>query len=73
MFLHNSLLYKLRPDLSVNNENIEALCIEIINKKSKNIFINAQHRHPTSRDKKFEEYLKTFLSKTKNVNKPTSR
>ena len=38
--LHESLTFNIRHDLSVNNANIEALCIEIINKKSKNILIN---------------------------------
>ena len=40
VFLHKSLTFSIRHDLSVNNTDIEALCIEIINKKSKNILIN---------------------------------
>ena len=31
-FIHNSLMFKERKDLSVNDENNETLCIEIINK-----------------------------------------
>ena len=34
VFLHESLTFNIRHDLSVNNADIEALCIEIINKKS---------------------------------------
>lgn len=37
----------------------------------KNIFIDAQCRQPESKDKVLEEQLKTFLNKTKIVNKPT--
>ena len=39
VFLHESLTFNIRHDLSVNNADIEALCLEI-NKKSKNILIN---------------------------------
>ena len=40
VFLHESLTFNVRHDLSVNNADIETLCVEIINKKSKNILIN---------------------------------
>ena len=39
VFLHESLTFNIRHDLSVNNADIEALCVEIANKKSKNILI----------------------------------
>ena len=39
VFFHKSLTFNIRHDLSVNNANIEALCIEIINKTSKSILI----------------------------------
>ena len=42
IFIYNSLLYKLRFDLSMNNEITEALFIEITNRNRKNIFIIAQ-------------------------------
>ena len=29
----------MKPDLSLNNDNIEALCIEIVNNNGKNILI----------------------------------
>ena len=35
VFLHKSLTFSIRHDLSVNNADIEALCVDIINKKSK--------------------------------------
>ena len=55
VFLHESLTVNIRRDPSVNNVNIETLCVEIINKKSKtflltpsivnqqNILINLSH------------------------------
>ena len=31
IFIHKELIYNIRHDLSVNNENTEALCLKIIN------------------------------------------
>ena len=69
VFLHESLTFNVRHDLSVNNADIEALCVEIINKKSKNILINTQYRQPAGNFNKFEAYLKTFLAKSKTTDK----
>ena len=38
--VHNSLSFKTRNDLSIINEEIENLCIEIINKKTKKYYCN---------------------------------
>ena len=35
VFIHESLTFNVIHDLNVNNADIEALCVEIINKKSK--------------------------------------
>ena len=35
MFIHDSITYKKRSDLSINTADAESLCIEIINKKQK--------------------------------------
>ena len=40
VFLHKSLTFNVSHDLGVNNADIEALCVKIIKKKSKNILIN---------------------------------
>ena len=66
IFVHNSLTYSIRKDLSTNNEDIESLCIEIINTKSKNILVNTSYRQPAGRYNEFEIYLKQFLYKSKN-------
>ena len=39
MFIHDSFILKLSPDFNVNDESIEALYVEIIDKKSKNTLL----------------------------------
>ena len=69
VFLHESLTFNIRHDLSVNNADIEALCVEIINKKSQNILINTQYHQPAGNFNEFEAYLNTFLAKSKITDK----
>ena len=61
VFIHKELIYNIRHDLSVNHEDTEALCLEIINQKSKNIFINAIYRQPSGNKENFENYFGKFL------------
>ena len=58
----------MKPDLSINNDNIEALCIEIVN-NGKNIHINTQYRQPAEIYSEFEKYMKDFTNKVKNNGK----
>ena len=60
------MTYSVGKDLSTNSEDIEALCIEIVNAKSKNILVNTSYRQPAGRYNEFEIYLKQFLCKSKN-------
>ena len=69
MFIHNTLIYNMKPDLSINNDNIEALCIEIVNNNGKNILINTQYRQPAGIYSEFEKYMKDFTNKVKNNGK----
>ena len=69
MFIHNTLIYNIKQDLSINNDNIEALCIEINYKNGKNIFINTQYKQPAGICSEFEKYLKDFTNKAKNNGK----
>ena len=39
VFLHESLRFNIRHGLSVNNVDIEALCIQIINKSQKKLLL----------------------------------
>ena len=52
--IHNSLTFKLRSDLGTNSNDIEALAIEIINKNSKYVAINAQYRQPAGDFKQYK-------------------
>ena len=65
IFIHKELIYNIRHDLSVNDEGAEGLCLEIINQKLKNIFINTIYRQPSGNKKNFENYFGKFLEKTK--------
>ena len=69
VFLHESLTFNVRHDLSVNNADIEALCVEIIKKKSKNIVINTQYLQSAGNFNEFEAYLNTYLAKSKTTDK----
>ena len=59
----------MKPDFSINNDNIEALSIEIVNNNSKNILINTQYRQPAGIYSEFEKYMKDFTNKVKNNGK----
>ena len=69
MFIHNTLIYNLKPDLSINKDNIEALCIEIVSNNGKNILINTQYRQHAGLYSEFEKYMKDFTNKVKNNGK----
>ena len=69
VFIDNSLTFKLRSDLGTNNNDIESLAIEIINKKSKNVVISAQYRQPAGDFKQSKAYLENFINKMKKSNK----
>ena len=69
VFLREPLTFNIRHDLSVNNADIEALCVEIINKKSKNILINTQYRQPVTNFNVFEANLNIFLANPKTTDK----
>ena len=55
IFFYDSLIFKLRRNLSRNNKEMEALSIKII--------ISTQHGHISSKGKIFEEYFKMLEQK----------
>ena len=59
------MTYNIRHDLSVNNEDTESLCLEIINQKSKNNLINTIYRQPSGNKENFENCFGKLLRKTK--------
>ena len=56
-------------DLGTNSNDTESLVIEIINKNSKNVVINAQYRQPAGDFKQNKTYLENFFNKIKSPNK----
>ena len=69
MFIHSSLSYKLRKDLSINDADCESLCIELSNGTTRNIIVNTFYRPPAGKIKPFKDHLKLTLTKLKNSNK----
>ena len=69
VFVHNSLIFKLRDDLSTSDENNESMIIEIINKNSKNIIIGTTYRPPSGKIKPFKSYFKNLFEKSNQTNK----
>ena len=65
IFIPKKLIYNIRHDLSVNHEDTEALCLDIINQKSKNIFINTIYRQSSGNKENFENCFGKFLKKIK--------
>ena len=67
IFIHESLCYKLRKDLSINSEAIESLSIEISNKKASNLIFIAIYRPPTGDIKIFKQFCEDIFSKDQNM------
>ena len=63
IFLFESYTYKLGPDLNINSDAIECLCIEILNKHSKNLILNLRYRTPQGDTILFEKNLQYLLLK----------
>ena len=63
VFLHESLSFKIREDLSINCDAIQPFSIEISNTKSKNIVLNTIYRPPNRDMKQWETHLKDIFSK----------
>ena len=59
------MIYDIRHDLSVNDEDTEALRLEIVNQKWRNIFIKTIYRQPSGNKENFENYFGKFFKKPK--------
>ena len=69
IFIGDSLLYKLRSDLTINCEDIESLSIEILNSQTRNIIFNVIYRPPNGDLNVCETFFKKILSDSSAVNK----
>ena len=57
-----SFCCKTKEDLSINCDAIESLCLELTNKKSKNIILILTYRPPNGDGKKIDKHLNKILS-----------
>ena len=69
IFLHESLTFTNGHNFNVSNADIEALCVEVINKKPENILINTQCRQQAGNFNDLEPSLNKFLDKSKTTDK----
>ena len=60
---------KERPDLSINNKDIESVMLEILSDKPCSVFFNVLYRPPIGQFEQFENFLTIFFSRTKSCNK----
>ena len=64
--IHKSLDFTVKSDLSINNNDIKSLAIEILLDKKRNTLINALYRSPNGQIESFEKFLNNLFSKIKN-------
>ena len=67
--IHKSLGFTVKPDLSIYNNDIESLTIEILSNKKRKTLINAFYRLPNGQIEPFENFLNNIFSKIKKPNK----
>ena len=56
IYLHKSLDFTVKPDLSINNNDIESLTIDIFSNNKRNTLINALFRPPNGQIEPFENF-----------------
>ena len=71
IFIHKSLVFKMRPELNINNHHVETLCVEILNEHKRNSLINVIYRRPSGAYEQFQRYLNNMLKLNYLRNKPT--
>ena len=70
VYINKSLNIKLRPDLSINNRDVNSFSIEVLFYKERNTLINVLYRSPKGVIEPFEKILKEILKETKKNLKP---
>ena len=69
LYIHISLNFKTRPDLSTNCRDIDSVTLEIISEKKRNIIVSVLYKPPNGHLDHFEKILANFLLNTKNSKK----
>lgn len=59
--VHNSFNIKTRPDLSINNENVESVTLEIVFEKTCKAIGNIPDRPPNEHFEPFQNFLTTLF------------
>ena len=57
VYIHNSLNFKTRPDLSTNWGDIESLALESISEKALNTTVSVLYRRPNGHFEHFQNFL----------------
>ena len=64
MYVKSSLNYKVREDLSVTKAEFEMICIELLNRASKNTLCFCTYRHPNTDVQVFLDHMYNVLQKS---------
>ena len=56
IYIHNSLNFKIGPDLSINNNDIELLSAKIVSDKVRNTIVNVLYTPPSCHIESFETF-----------------
>ena len=68
-YIHNSLSFRVLPNLCINSTDIESLSIEISLNDQRNTLVNVLYRPPSGKIQPFENFLSKLLSSVQNSNK----
>ena len=68
-YIHNSLSFRVLPNLCINSTDIESLSIEISLNDQLNTLVNVLYRPPSGKIEPFENFLSKLLSSVQNSNK----
>ena len=61
-YIHNSLSFRVLPNLCINSTDIESLSIEILLNDQRNTLVNVLYRPPSGKTEPFETFLSKLLS-----------
>ena len=56
VYVHNSLNFKTRLDLSINTDDVESVSLEIVSEKTRNTIVNVLCRSPNGRFEPFQKF-----------------
>ena len=60
-YIHNSLSFRVLPNLCINSTDIESLSIEISLNDQRNTLVNVLYRPPSGKIEPFENFLASFF------------